>query len=449
MNEEQWRDERDNRTLRYAERRLDPDRWIAITAPSTHVWRYDCQVALLTVANLLSRMSPSVALSFDDAPIHPALPWAKQSLHEVILAQMRAADPYGRFHARDARLTDFQMHFGPHGAGEMTIHGSGWNTYIGPSPSPLQECEDTNPFGAAFGAVIAASQLFVHDFDPPNTRFVANALTWRNEVAPDNPPAPGGYLGHIWVIGVGSVGSAALYFLALAKRQFRATLVDMDRVKRWNLDRSPIFVEADVGDYKVDVAKAFLKSVGISAVRTETAPLHEVEAWVARQPGTPDAIISAANEQNVRYHVESQCPPIQLYGTTGRNWQFSLIRHIPLVEACSCCLFPPEVPSAPMACASAPMEGDDGGEERIDAALPFLSFGAGLMTAADILKLSLPGYPFNPNNISFSTRPTPRLSGFRLSQRANCICGDRSQTAHRKMLEGGLNSGLSDTLLMA
>ena len=50
MKEEQWRDERDDRTLRYADRRLDPDRWIALTAPLSHVERYDCQVAFLTAA---------------------------------------------------------------------------------------------------------------------------------------------------------------------------------------------------------------------------------------------------------------------------------------------------------------------------------------------------------------------------------------------------------------
>ena len=103
MNEEQWRRERDDRTLRYAQRRLDPQRWIAVTAPSAYVWRYDGQVALLTACNLLGRMSPSVVLAFPDKPVHPALPWSNYSLHELILAQMRAADPYGHFTVRKAR----------------------------------------------------------------------------------------------------------------------------------------------------------------------------------------------------------------------------------------------------------------------------------------------------------------------------------------------------------
>ncbi|MCG6859668.1 MAG: hypothetical protein LJE70_00025 [Chromatiaceae bacterium] len=49
MNEQQWHDERDDRTLRYAERRLDPKRWIAITADPAYVEKYEGQVALLAV----------------------------------------------------------------------------------------------------------------------------------------------------------------------------------------------------------------------------------------------------------------------------------------------------------------------------------------------------------------------------------------------------------------
>ena len=45
MNEETWRAERDNRSLRYAGRVLDPNRWVVLTADpayaraSTGRWR--------------------------------------------------------------------------------------------------------------------------------------------------------------------------------------------------------------------------------------------------------------------------------------------------------------------------------------------------------------------------------------------------------------------------
>ena len=49
--------------------------------------------------------------------------------------------------------------------------------------------------------------------------------------------------------------------------------------------------------------------------------------------------VSAANERNVRAVIESGFPPLQIYGTTGRNWQAAVIRHMPLEDPCSCCLF--------------------------------------------------------------------------------------------------------------
>lgn len=435
MSEENWRRERDDRTLRYAGRRLDPDRWISITAPLSYVWRYDGQVALLTATNLLGRMTPSLALSFPDAPVHPSLPWSNHSLHQLILAQMRAADPYGRFCVRASLPSDYELCFGPEGRA-VVVHGMGWNAFVGPGPSPLPPAEDGNPTGGAFAAILAASQVFAHNFGPLDQPILSNALTWNAGLASVSPRIPAEPLGDIWVAGTGSVGTAALYFLALGNRPFSSTLIDMDTIKRWNLDRSPIFTEDDVGRPKVEVTRDFLNDAGFQNLRIERCPLHEADTWTGRGPGTPDVLISAANEQNARYHIEAQHPPIQLYGTTGRNWQASLIRHIPLIEACSCCVFPDEAPSPQMACASGPPM-VTANEEQVDAALPFLSFSAGLMTAAEVMKLSLPGYPFTSNRVTLTTRPTPRLVASRIPHRSGCICTERSQSIHRKMLEGG------------
>src|SRR3546814_16895822 len=78
-------------------------------------------------------------------------------------------------------------------------------------------------------------------------------------------------------------------------------------------------------------------------------------------------------------------PPIQIYGTTGKSWQASVIRHVPLQGPCSLCLFPDSGPVALTACATGKVVSPVNGK-RIDAALPFLSFAAGLMPAAEILR---------------------------------------------------------------
>ena len=441
MNEQQWRDERDDRTLRYAERRLDPKRWIVVTIEPEYLERYEGQVALLTAVNLLGRMSPSVALNIPDIPTHDRLPWRNRSLQEVVLSGMWAADPFGRFCLRPPRSTDYRLHLGRSGH-DWVAHGIGWNAFIGPSPSPLRDDHHENLIGATLSAILAVSQLFVHDLKAHPTACVLNALTWTNDPVEEDACLPSD-VGSVWIVGAGSVGTAALYFLVLSGCGFVPALIDMDHVKIHNLDRSPIFLARDVGLPKIDAARRFLAEVGIESVTADARPLHESRLWIERSPGSPDILIAAANDLNVRYHIESRYPPVQLYGTTGRNWQCSLIRHIPFVDACSCCLFPPDVPQPAMTCATAPASVRDDNARQVDAALPFLSFGAGLMTVAEVLKLTMPGYPLSTNRITLSTRARPRLTPARIPRRRACICVERSKNVHHRMLEGSRHGLLS------
>jgi molybdopterin/thiamine biosynthesis adenylyltransferase len=443
MDEEQWRRKRDDRSLRYAGRRLDANRWITFTADEDYAHRYDGQVALVTATNLLGRMTPSVALAFPDAPLHERMPWSASTLHETILQQLQTADPFGRFCARAPDEHDVLVHFGRTGKG-LVVHGLGWNAYLGSEPSPLPDAVDGNPIGAAFAAVVCASQLFMRDLILPTKATVIDTLTWRDTINEGPVPDPNAEIGGIFIVGVGSVGTAVLYFLTLATRRYSPTLIDGDRIDVHNLDRSPIFTAADVGSFKVDAAAAFLRARGLENAVTDARFLHESGLWTHRPSGTPDILVSAANEQNVRYHIESRFPPVQIYGTTGRNWQASLIRHTPLVDACSCCLFPVEQePVPPLPCGTAPVAAESSTRVQVDAALPFLSFAAGLMAAAEIIKISLAGYPFSTNRVSLLSRPSPRLVAARIPQREDCLCRNRSTSIHRTMLEGSRFASLS------
>lgn len=405
-----------------------------MTVSSPYLSRFDGQVAVLTAANLFSRMTPSVALAFPDVPVHSALPWSGQSLHQTALAQMRAADPYGQFAIRERLSDDYRLHLGPEGA-ESVVHGVGWNAYIGGGPSPLPDASELNCFGAALAVVLAGSQIFLHDFAPTNVPCTCNALNWLNEAVPDAPACPlGEPLGKIWVAGVGSVGTAALYFLTLATRNFAAALIDHDRVKLHNLDRSPIFVASDIWRFKVDAARDYLRGLGVREVLADAHPLHESRLWNERQPGEPDLLIAAANEMKVRYYIEAGYPPRQLYGTTGQNWQAAVIRHEPFGNACSLCLFPADQAAASTACATAPADTSSQQTEQVDAALPFLSFAAGLMAAAEAVKTHLSGYPFSADRVILNTRLGPSLLMAPLAHRNGCFCETRNVQLHQTML---------------
>ncbi len=78
---------------------------------------------------------------------------------------------------------------------------------------------------------------------------------------------------------------------------------------------------------------------------------------------------------------------------------------------------------------------DNNEKHQVDAALPFLSFAAGAMAAAEILKLSLPGFPFSENRTVLNTMPWPRTVQVPITERLDCICQRRSKTVHRQMVE--------------
>ena len=437
MNEQEWREERNSRSLRYAGRVFNPDHWIILQADPGYVVRYDGQVAILTIANLLGRMSPAIALDIPSVPVVSPLSWVGSSLPEVVLDLLCRADPYGKFCHRKRRKSDYVIHLGKTGATSI-VHGSGWNIYCGPGPSPLLDDQTVNPIGPALAAILATSEAFQTNLAAPPTKILFNALTWQSSALETGfalPLPPQRALGKLWTVGTGSVGTATLYFLSLATQSFSAALFDMDTVKIHNLDRSPIFMDDDIGMKKVEVTKRYLERAAIKAV-AEPYALDKSDLWHNREQGVPDVMISTANERNVRTVIENGFPPVQVYGTTGKNWQAAVVRHVPLRDPCSNCLFP-ETNHKPTLCATASISmGQEGDDEQVDAALPFLSFAAGAMAAAEILKLCLPGYPFNANRVILNTCPSPRLVSVPLDFRNSCICRLRSAEVHGKMVQG-------------
>jgi hypothetical protein len=441
-----WLNERNDRSLRYAGRILPPDRPVLLRLPAESAARYDSQVSVIVAATLLSRMTPAVAFDAPAVDVAAPLPWAGTNLPDRLREIAFGADPGGAFELRAARDDDYILTFGKKQS-TATVHGSGWDVFVGPDASPLTDDAAPNPIGPALASVVAVARLFALQMKPMDGPHLLNAFNWKNEIL----HAGIRYdvtsdLGSIWTIGTGSVGTAALYFLTLATQRFSAALFDMDFVKLHNLDRSPIFMarDADLQTKKVHATRAYLRSVGVRDVTPESEPLDKSDIWLSRQAGTPDIVIAAANEREVRSLIERSAPPLQIYGTTGANWEASVIRHVPFVDACSCCLFPPNIQELPTVCASAEITTPTG-EETVDAALPFLSFAAGLMAAAEILKTQLPGYPFSANRATLYTHPEvlPRVVSSRTALRTNCICASRRASVHHKMIAGTKFESLS------
>jgi hypothetical protein len=438
MSPDEWYAQRDDRQLRYAGRVLPHDRPILIQLEAEYGTRYDGQVAAIVAANLLSRMSPNVAFDFPEVRIVAPLPWVGENLGQFAVETARAADPHGRFALRRAEAGDYVISLGRQRA-PGAVHGSGWRAFVGPGQSSLPNSTANNPIGPAFAVVTTCARLFGLNLAPLDGPFEFDAFSWSDASSSVDEPFPSDVdLGNIWSVGAGSVGTAVLYFLTLATRRFSCTVFDMDEVKILNLDRSPIFVADDAARklFKSAVTADYLECIGVKDVDFETDPLDLSPRWRNRPQGVPDVVIAAANERNVRYLIEQSCPPLQIYATTGKNWNIAAFRHIPLVDPCSCCAFPPESPIATMTCAEGTVRNKTTGED-VDAALPFLSFGAGLIAAAEVLKAQLPGYPTSANRIFHTMSPetAPTFVHVALRQQASCLCKTRSSSVHAQMIE--------------
>lgn len=441
MTEQEWRELRNSRSMLYAGRVLDPAQPILLSIDKDYASRYDGQVALITAASLFSRMTPSVFLDVPSIKVVPFLPWSGLSLKDIAMETMKHADPFAPFDCRAEMHRDYIVRLGTAGKGRL-VHGSGWNIYIGQGDSPISSSNDLNPIGPALSVIIEAATIFFYAFNVPTKSYLFNTLHWSNGMLPVGEGIlPNDIdLGTIWTVGVGSVGTSALYFLALTAATMDLILFDMDRVKVENMDRSPMFGASDLDKYKVKVAKTFFENMGIEDISAVEKALHESNLFGNRSQGVPDILIASANELNVRSIIESSFPPLQIYGTTGKNWQASMVRHVPLVDPCSCCLFPDNL-HAETACATSKAEAVSG--DQVDAALPFLSFAAGAMAASDVLKTNLPGYPFTDNRAFLYTWGGVRFSQSKLFKREDCICKVRNKTVHRRMIHGSKYAYLS------
>ena len=400
---------------------------------------YSGQVAAVTAASLFGRMTKSVAFDVPSIPSVTALPWKNSALDDIVKRTLDACHQFGHYERRAARETDLRLVLGPDGDG-LIIHSCGWSSYFGIEASPLSHSQGTNPFGAAFSVISAAAALQRSAQLATIRPMTVDTFLWETGTNSSRGPEilPDFAIGELWTVGVGSVGSCALFFLSLITRGFEAVLIDADAVKIENVTRSALFSWEDAlaQSRKVAVAHDWLDAAGVKQIQTHAAWFHDIsDIWNRRPPGTPDIMISAANERSVRSQIESAYPPVQVYATTGRNWQATLFRHIPILEACSCCVPGIQAPEIPFVCATGkrpPLDDGNGGD---DIALPFLSYAAGLMTSAELAKLSISGKATTTNRVFFE----PGGRGFLrigLDKKLGCSCRQRDPSIHRAATAG-------------
>jgi hypothetical protein len=263
--------------------------------------------------------------------------------------------------------------------GALSVGCEGWCATFGSG-----EIVETpaSRWGAALASCLAAATTFRwmcgRDFGLVGSYSLWSGGATGTEQGPDPCRLP---LGRVLQVGAGAVGAALDYWLfCLGATDFDDWLmVDGDTVDVSNLNRQLLYRAIDAGHpggvpgFKSEVTGGLLGAVADTGFWGDDASLVEASY---------DTVLALANERGVRSALQLRQPPVLLHATTSANWQAQSHRHIRGVDDCIVC----RLPGAPaeLACSTAEIVADTG----IDAALPFLSAAAGLLLAADLVRLS-------------------------------------------------------------
>lgn len=435
---------------------------LLVTADTDIATTYAGQVSILTVGNVLSRFVRNVDFQVPAVPLHEGFRFQQERLSDRLSHEMTAANPFGAFNHEQTRSPaeyDAAIALGITGTPvDPTVHldVSGWQARITRN-TPLQpfDARKANPIGPAVGACLAVAEVFktisqlspVHPTDGYTfDAFGLEALPPTEQTR--NPAIPKSVrLGDVHMIGVGSVGSALLYFLGMLPVQAHLDLVDFDAIEYVNLNRSPIFTaqQAAAQAAKPTVGEEYL--AGHISATGHHMPYQEFVNTV--QADTPDVVIPVANEYDVRASIQFNRPPVMVHTTTGGSRVY-VRRHIPIVDPCLLCHFPPDDPGFDPTCATAPITNtattaDDA--EQADAALPFVSVMAGALLAGELMKLTLPDYPVTKNFVEldmFSTFADSPLAYDRPRPPDCPFCSSQNEAVHRRLIKETEFAHLSD-----
>jgi molybdopterin/thiamine biosynthesis adenylyltransferase len=436
---EEFYESRDSRTTHSAQTSTFSQARAVLSIDSAAAATLSGQTTFLIATNLIARWCRSLWLVAPSVELHPrsrGLSPGSTYLDEGSLAIARAADPYGDFVLGVRHRTGaLHLHIGSKGPDSaFPVAGFGWLALGGPAVCGSAAGSRETALGAVLAACIGAAHLFrsaLGQGDLPNEIRLSLWNLRGGALALNGPDVEGGDLGLTYLIGCGAVGSAIAYLIPLAQIQGKFILVDRDTVDYSNLNRSPLFEARDVGSNKAVVTTEYLLRRGLVAepcVEWFDEAVRAGHVFRAR----PDLVIPTANDRGVRHSIQAQVPPLQIYGTTGRNWDAFLGRHIPLREDCLACRFPrpPAEGEPPLACSTAPISELPQTQERplMDAALPFLSTAAGLLAVAELLKSTTIEYPAGPNFACLDFQGD--LSDFVLDERrpaSSCQCAAQSR----------------------
>lgn len=412
MTPEEFYSRRDHRTNLYVGGGASyADKVVLLTGDPALLGTYAGQIVASISANMLSRWCRRVKVSVPPIQMDPRL--GEGSLMDFLLAQLRGNDPFGTFEAASAGDDhDLLLFVGAHvpqGAARPVLttgmSATGWTASVRRAEAHGLEADpqDDNPVGATAAAILGGAQVFRDALGLPSIfdpNFVFDAYSGAALAGPiPTQQFPDGVdLGRVLMTGAGAVGSSTAFFMDLFRVKARLTCVDADRFEVENLARTALF----------NFAHCDLKKVGALAQALADASsigVTPVDAWwhqTDQDLSAFDIVVPVANEYGVRQSLQAAYPPLMIHASTGNNWNVTFGRHIPGRDDCFAERFAGVEKAPKPSCSGGRLSQSE--PDTPDASLPFLSFWAGFLTAVDLVRLGLPGYPQVPNYGLYSFR---------------------------------------------
>ncbi len=394
--------QRDQRTVYYIQNTKVEPRPVQVCWGEDAARSPASQVLLLALSNQLARFCRCAGFSGPNAPLLVPAPLGGTSLHDAIATGCYRIDPCGRWEIGEVPQAVFRLGVGRQsGRADIFLGAAGWIAYVVDQATDLPPHADnaSDVLGAGMAACFGVANAFKVSLGLPQQLIHGTLSLWsfgQIGQALQGPPLVATDLGDVLMVGAGAVAAALIYWLSFLPISGRWDIVDHDEVQLDNTNRGPLFTAEDAGwgDHSRK------KKANVLARYLEHAQPHdywfdEFEAGGRRW----DLILPLANERKVRGLLQASRPPLMIHATTSPNWQTQLHRHRPGRDRCLACRLPDANLPTP-ACAAAPLYVPDSGQGRPpDAALPFLSAAAGLLIAADLLRLGLDGYESEYGNL--------------------------------------------------
>jgi hypothetical protein len=360
------------------------------------------QVLLLALSNQLARFCRCAGFSGPNAPLHIPAPLGGISLHEAIVTGCSRIDPCGRWVIGEVSQAVYCLGVGRQsGRADIFLGASGWLAYAVDQEVDLPPLADGagDVLGASMAACIGAANAFKVSLGLPQPLIRGTFSLWsfgRDNQALQGPPLVATDLGNVLMVGAGAVATALVYWLNFLPVSGQWDIVDHDEVQLNNTNRGLLFTAEDAGwEDHLRQKKASVLARYLEHAQPHDCWFDEFEAEGRRW----DIVLPLANERKVRGLLQASRPPLMIHATTSPNWQTQLHRHRPGQDRCLSCRLP-DTNLPPPACAATLLSLPELGQERPpDAALPFLSAAAGLLIAADLLRLGLGGYELENGNL--------------------------------------------------